>query len=153
MNNNEVKRYFRNEFFSSKSILCQTALHMKRLKYNLYKLNKSISARTIRRRTIRDGPLEKWWEGGGGLFQLVRIFFQNFLLVSIIFLNIIPCSNFFFISTYNFPYWKVSARIFFFKMFWCTHFFLSVSPARFLFLLHQSIFQWSAPKGSHLRLW
>ena len=27
------------------------------------------------------------------------------------------------LSTYNFPYWKVSARIFFFKLFWCTNFF------------------------------
>jgi hypothetical protein len=55
------------------------------------------------------------------------------MLVLIIFLNIIPCTNFF-ISTYNFPFWKVSARIFF-QSFWCTYFFLSVSPARFLFLL------------------
>ena len=34
--------------------------------------------------------------GGGGHFQPVRLFFQNFLLVSIIILLIIPCSNFIF---------------------------------------------------------
>ena len=44
------------------------------------------------------------------------------MLVSIIFLT-----NFFFISTYNFPYWGVSARIFF-KLFWCTIFFSFCSP-------------------------
>jgi hypothetical protein len=63
--------------------------------------------RTINRKVIG---------GGGGLFQLVRIFFLDVLLASIIFLNMIHESpgnevdmipnlaRIFFISTYNFPY-------------------------------------------------
>jgi hypothetical protein len=41
---------------------------------------------------------------GGGTFSTCTNIFLNFLLVSIMFLNIIPCTNFFLILTYNFPY-------------------------------------------------
>ena len=73
----------------------------------------------------------------GGTIRAIREVMGggSFLVVSIIVLNIIPCTNFFFISTYNFPYLKVSARILFSNFFGARIFFLSVSPARFLFLL------------------
>jgi hypothetical protein len=74
-------------------------------------------------------------------YQAVRDFFNLYeysffnLLVSIIFLNIIHRTNIFLILTKKFPYWKVSARIFFSNFFGARTFFLSVFPARFLFLL------------------
>jgi hypothetical protein len=54
--------------------------------------------------------------GGGGLFQLVRIFFLFFACVDNFF-KYNPLHEFFFISTYNFPYFSFKlfgARIFFF---------------------------------------
>ena len=72
----------------------------------------------------------------GGTIRAIREVMGggSFLVVSIIVLNIIPCTNFFFISTYNFPYLKVSARIFFFKLFWYMNFFPFCFPcAIFIF--------------------
>ena len=64
---------------------------------------------------------------GVGFFQLVRIFFLNFLLVSIIFLNIIPCANFFLFQLIIFSIEK-SVHEFLFSNFFGARI-LSVSPA------------------------
>ena len=48
-------------------------------------------------RFIRDGPLEKWLEGGGGgNFQLARIFFFRSLLVQEFFFQVNPSARIFF---------------------------------------------------------
>ena len=57
---------------------------------------------------IRDGPLEKWW-GGGGNFQLARIFFFRSLLVKNFFFQVNPSARIFIFRQNIAFFWTVKS--------------------------------------------
>ena len=59
------------------------------------KSNTASIAKTIKGVALRDGPWEKWCGGGGGNFQLARIFFFAYCLCRNFFSGEPLCKNFF----------------------------------------------------------
>jgi hypothetical protein len=75
--------------------------------------------------SLRGEPLEKW-QGGGYFFNLYEYMFLKYFACVDNYFKYNPLHKFFFISTYNFPYWK---------LFWCMNFFSLFPLLDFNFVL------------------